>query len=238
MTPTMTRIEIPIRVRFQRIQTKWEIRTVEGDSHHKTALYAFPKTPADYTIKELDPWKCRDAFFAIPEHDTTKLGKFLDKVGIWLREDGDLKGHWSKEVYRHYKDGNPRPISVEGLWSFRAALKEALVDKRAFKETYAPLLTHPGVGHEAPESGIEFPLCFELTDVASGALTISNVHHMLLATVFFDVARGIPFKICAREDCKRPFPLKTRREKQFCQWYCAHITTVRRNRLQIGRAHV
>jgi hypothetical protein len=217
----MTRIEIPIRVRFQRIQTKWEICAVKGDSHHKAALYAFPTIPADYTVKELDPWKCRDAFFAIPENDNTKLGKFLDKVGVWLREDGELKGHWSDEVYRHYKDGNPQPISVEGLWRFRTSLKNALVDERARKEL-------------ANDSALEFPLTFELTDVASGALGISDVHTMLIATVIFDAARGIRFKVCAREDCKRPFPLKTKRRKIFCNPYCAHITTVRRNRPKKG----
>jgi hypothetical protein len=85
------------------------------------------------------------------------------------------------------------------------------------------------------QSGIEFPMRLEITDVASGVLTLTDAYHMLLATVFFDIARGIRFKTCERGDCGRPFPLESKHEKKFCCWYCAHITTVRRNRPHNGK---
>ena len=51
---------------------------------------------------------------------------------------------------------------------------------------------------------IEFPLSLELSSVASGVVTLTDTYSALLATVFFDVARGVRFKVCAKPDCKRP----------------------------------
>lgn len=229
MTLIMTRIEIPIRLSFQPIPTMWEIRRVEGGPHHEARDYAFPRliegdSPGAHKIKELDPWVCRDEFFSIQEKDKKALLKFLGKVGVvWLQTDRELADHWSKDVMQHYRAEHLIPIDVGGLWKFRESLKRAMTNKTAFKETYAPLLADS-------EDGVEFPLRLELTNVASGALTLTDAYHALLATVFFDVARGIPFKTCERKDCGQPFPLESKHEKKFCSWYCAHITTVRKNR--------
>jgi len=232
----MTLIEIPIRLRFLRIPTTWDIRTVKGDSLHEGRQYAFSKQVADdsldaFKVTELDAWTCREEFFEIAEHDNAALLMFLTKMGVWLPVKDELLGHWSRDVMQHHREGHPMPIDVGGLWNFRAGLKHALVNKKAFKETYAPLLPRPETGFQMmQQSGIEFPMHLELTSVASGVITLTDAYHAMLATVFFDVARGIRFRTCEREDCGKPFPLENKHEKKFCCWYCAHITTVRRNR--------
>jgi hypothetical protein len=181
---------------------------------------------------------CREEFFAIPENDNNSLIGFLEKVGMWFRDDEQLSGHWSKEIAQHLRAGNPTPINVPGLWKFQKSLRQTLTNKNSFKETYAPLLTRPQTGLQLlreSRAGVEFPMRLELTNVATGAITLTDAYHMLLATVFFDVARGIRFKTCQRKDCGKPFPLETKHKKKFCSWYCAHITTVRKNRPRVGK---
>src|SRR6516164_125040 len=99
MAHFMAHIEIPIRLIFPRIPIAWEIRTVRGDTHHKARDYAFPTLSADTgRAKNLDAWDCRDDFFSLREMDNKALHAFLTKVGLFLRQDGDLLGHWSGEV--------------------------------------------------------------------------------------------------------------------------------------------
>jgi len=235
----MTRISVPIRLRFLRIPAIWDLRTIQrGQREH---LYAFSRVEDDGTIEafqvsELNGWRCRADFFELQEGDNPALLKFLKKMGVWLNQEGELLGHWSKEVLQHCRAGHPVPIEVKGLWGFRERLKQALVDKDAFKKTYAPLLSRPNSGLQlVQQRGIEFPLRLEITSAASGVVTVMDAYHMLLATVFFDVASGVRFRVCEREDCRTPFPLETKHDKKFCCWYCAHITTVRRNRPHKGR---
>jgi hypothetical protein len=235
----MTRLKIPIQLRFLRIPTAWNIRTVEGRGNQR--LFAFPKVQDDgslraFKVSELDGWQCREEFFELPEGDNDALLKFLAKMGVWLRSESELLDHWSKDVVQHCRDGHPMPVDVRGLWAFREALKQALVNKKAFKETYAPLLSRPETGLQfLQQSGVEFLMRLELTTVASGVVTITDAYHMLLASVFFDIARGIRFKICARKDCGIPFALESKHDKKFHTWYCGHITTVRKNRPHKGR---
>jgi hypothetical protein len=164
MTLFMTRIAIPIRLRFLRIPTTWEIRAVEGHSNRERRLFAFAKIQTDdsldaFKVSELDSWTCRDEFLDIPEGDNAALLHFLTKMGVWLRAEGELMGHWSKEVMQHYREGHPVPIDVRGLWKFRDGLKNAMVNKKAFSETYAPLVSRPETGLQLrQQSGIEFPL--------------------------------------------------------------------------------
>ena len=234
----MTRIEIPIRLRLTRIPVRWELRTVQGDAHHKTALFAFPTCQMDnsleaFKVKEMDAWERREAFFAIPENDSEKLRDFLESTGLWFENEPDIQGHWSKDVERHVERGNPMPLDVAGLWAFRASLLRSLTNQKAFKETYAPLLSRPDTGLgmlKESESGIVFPMRLELTNVASGAITLTGAYEALLATVFFDIASGTRFKTCARPDCRKPFPVESKHKKKYCEWNCAHIETVRRNR--------
>jgi len=230
----MTRLNVPIRLRFLRIPATWDIRTIRrGKREHRLA---FSRVQDDgsleaFKISELDPWRCRADFFELREHDDEELLKFLTRMGVWLNQEGELLSHWSEEVLQHCRAGHPVPIDITGLWMFRAGLKQALVDKNAFKKTYAPLLLRPESGLQlVQQRGVEFPLRFEITDVASGVVTVMDAYHMLLATVFFDVASGVRFKVCEREDCQTPFPLESKHDRKFCCWYCAHITTVRRNR--------
>ena len=110
-------------------------------------------------------------------------------------------------------------------------LKQYLTNTKRFKENYAPLLPRPETGLQlVKQSGIEFPLRFELTEVASGIVTITDTYHMLLATVFADVARGIRFKTCKRKDCQKPFAIESAHKRKYCGQYCGHLVSQRKKR--------
>ncbi len=228
------RLSIPIRFEFLRTPAIWELRTVEGDRHHSAQLFAFSRVLSDdsldaFKLTELDGWKRRDEFFEITDGNDAKLLKFLAKVGVW--SNMEISGHWSQEVMRHCREGHPVPISVQGLWRFREGLKWALLNKREFRERDAPRLSRPETGLQLVQrSGIEFPLRFELESVASGLVTITDAYHMLLATVFADVARGIRFKTCKRRDCLRPFAIESKHVRIFCSQYCGHLVSQRKKR--------
>jgi hypothetical protein len=186
-----------------------------------------------FKVTELDAWNCRDAFLSIPENDNDKLLQFLETVGQWSRSEGDITRHWSQEVQRHISDGNPTPLSVAGLWIFQRSLKQALLNKSAFKKMYAPLTARPKTGVELLQEGhqgVAFPLRFEITDVPFGVLTLTCAYDALLATVFFDVARGLKFKVCSRKDCGKPFPITSDHAKWFCSQYCGHLVSQRNKR--------
>jgi hypothetical protein len=51
-------------------------------------------------------------------------------------------------------------------------------------------------------------------------------------TVTIDLLRRAKFRICARKDCRVPFEVKSKHERKYCSWYCAHLESVRRNRKQ------
>ena len=43
-----------------------------------------------FKVVELDAWKVREDFFALRENDNDKLRRFLDKTGMFRREDSKL----------------------------------------------------------------------------------------------------------------------------------------------------
>src|SRR5580704_14308709 len=112
MTQIMSQTNIPIRFRFLRIPTTWEIRTVRGQGN-RTAQFAFGVPEGKVgSVSALDAWKCREEFLEIADNDNESLLRFLAKVGEWHRPAGEQLGHWSSEVMQHYRQGNPMPVDV------------------------------------------------------------------------------------------------------------------------------
>jgi hypothetical protein len=64
-------------------------------------------------------------------------------------------------------------------------------------------------------------------------------HHVLAAvgcriaildTIVIDHLRRVHFRLCARHDCRIPFAIKSRHQREYCCQYCAHIESVRKQR--------
>src|ERR1039458_95554 len=147
----MTRImahflNIPICFRFLRVPCAWEIRTITGQ-RNKPVRFAFGKLELDGSLDaarlyQLDAWSCREEFLDLPHNEELLLG-FLSKVGVWNCPSSKLVGHHSEEITQHCRDGHPEPVSVDGIWNFREGLKDALLDHKTFRETYAPPRSRP-----------------------------------------------------------------------------------------------
>lgn len=124
-----------------------------------------------------------------------------------------------------------RPAEV---WSFREDLKYGLLvgNRKWFKEMVTPVRSKPRawVDLYSWRTANQFELRFELSDVAVGAVTITNARHMLFATVLADVARGIRFKTCKRKDCRKPFPIESEHKRDYCKPYCGHLVSLRKKR--------
>src|ERR1017187_7235011 len=134
-------LDIPIRFRFCKIQTAWEIRTIAGDRYRPPARFAFGKSVQNETSnagypEELDGWQCRKEFFELPQSEAALLG-FLNKVGVF-GSDSRIVSHYSEEFMRHIRDGHPTPLDVTGLWRLRDGLKEGLVDQKRLADRYSP----------------------------------------------------------------------------------------------------
>lgn len=61
----------------------------------------------------------------------------------------------------------------------------------------------------------------------SALVRCKDIEESLRATVFLDRLWGMPWKQCKREDCGKPFEVKTAREKLYCSTECAHLSAVR-----------
>src|SRR5262249_12894660 len=71
-------------------------------------------------------------------------------------------------------------------------------------------------GSEFPRFVVRASTCF---DVIRTSITIDRV-------------RGTKFRNCARKDCGTPFAIESRHIRNYCCQYCAHLESVRRNRLR------
>ena len=229
MAQIMAHQIIPIRFTFMRLPVAWSAdTTAKAGPVVSGRLQRWKTSPDEVRLVELDGWHLRDEFFGLPENDIEALTRFLNKVGVWSSETG-ASLDWSRY---------PLHVHPHDVWRFREELKDALLYPKAFASSVTPRLTKARTLLDlmTPHPANNFPLSFELTDVAAGAVTLTNARHMLFATVLADVARGIRFKTCKRKDCRKPFPIESEHKREYCGQYCGHLQSVRRKRREARAA--
>jgi CGNR zinc finger protein len=204
----MARINLPTRLFFSGMEAKWRIET------HNSISFALAEE-GDFSKQTVhDAWKLRAKFFALSETDGALLA-FLNETGVW-----NNRGVVHHQSIRHAQEYRHHTELVREIWEYRDRLRRALVNKAAFRESF-----------EATNS--EFPVKFKLTATAvEGIIEAYDTSQALLASVLIDIARGIRFKMCAREDCGELFPLESRHKRKFCSQYCGHLISIRRAREQ------
>jgi hypothetical protein len=69
--------------------------------------------------------------------------------------------------------------------------------------------------------------------IAVNAATFLDV---VFATIYIDKLRGVIYRRCKRRDCPRIFEVQSRHGQRYCQQYCAHLASMRRNREALRRA--
>lgn len=203
----MARINVPIRLLINNLPAKWRIEV------HDSKAFALAEVGDFHEGVSRDVWELRARFFALPATNDALL-TFLNETGIWSNS-GRTVEHTST---RHISEFPYRTEGVSEIWEYRATLRHALLNKKAFRETYGT-------------NDFEFPIGFRLTERAvEGIIEAYDTSQALLASVYIDVARGIRFKMCARKDCEKLFPLESRHKRKFCSQECGHLASVRRGR--------
>lgn len=61
-------------------------------------------------------------------------------------------------------------------------------------------------------------------------LTVSGCEQAIRVTITLDLLHRVKYSICARPDCRVPFPIESQHERKYCSQYCGHIESVRRKR--------
>jgi hypothetical protein len=248
-------INIPIRFQFVRTPCVWEIRTVTLDAFEEgaepqTLRMLFAKIdPRRRHLGEkpqlLDAWESRREFFKLPQTENALLG-FLSKVGVWEGGRAVVPCVFTpvipfifrtpKEITQHCREGHPRPLSFVEIWVFRESLGRYLKNRKSFIETFAPARPRPRTTIEALYPADKFVLSFELEKNPQGVVTVTDACHMLMATVYADIVRGLRFEYCRRGDCKAPFAITNNHEKFYCTQACAHLENVRKKRREAREA--
>jgi len=227
----MAPISIPIRLRFLRFPVLWSLQKAIRKTFADPRLAGMPGREVDFAIPkmlyrvgqktdELDTWTCRDEFFKL-KSDADLLG-FLNKTGLWFADE-TIAG-LAKEWHLTSQNG-VFPIAVTDIWTFRERIRGMLLQRTFSSSAY---LDFANTGFSVPCG--DFPVHYETSSVASGEIIVTQTLQALLATVFIDVARGIKFKVCARKDCKKPFPLESKHKRKFCSQYCGHLVSQRDKR--------
>jgi hypothetical protein len=151
---------------------------------------------------QFDPWQCRREFLSL-KGTTDELLTFLNQYGAW------------SEGLAHRVRGSqllPTIVFEVQLWIEQGNIREIL--KRGAHEWLE------GRKSLRFSSRSEYPYYVHVDSNCFSAIETSITIDFLLDTTF---------QPCARKDCGNSFPAD-RKGKRYCQQYCAHLVSVRKNR--------
>jgi hypothetical protein len=66
-------------------------------------------------------------------------------------------------------------------------------------------------------------------------LAFAGCREAIRTTITIDLLNRVSFGVCAREDCKAPFPITSEHAKIYCGHKCAHLVSVRKQRLAMKK---
>jgi hypothetical protein len=158
--------------------------------------------------RTLDPWKVREEFFSI--RGTNHLWLFLERTGLFataLDAFTDLD-EW-KTLFRLLMESNPQS------WP-------------RLKGDFAPRKLDLVLRSRLPRFGVQWG-----KSVHRIALTVASTLAAIVTSIEIDHLRGVKYAFCQREDCGKPY--RSRSNKKFCDYECAHLHTVRRLRAKQRR---
>jgi hypothetical protein len=152
--------------------------------------------------------------------DEAELRKHSQPADAWDMRDEFLRLKPHLEDLKSF-------LSTWGRWNFAEFLElQEIVDlQQAARDAltssaegwFASATCFPPAGHRTHK----YPYFTFLTDMCEVAVRL---------TVTIDLLQKTKFKLCAREDCRQPFPVTSKREKNYCSRDCGHLELVRRKR--------
>jgi len=178
----------------------------------------FAPDPPAGLHRDRDPWQMRDEFLRLKRDDEALLD-FANKWGEW---DADILFPIEDEmIARKIDDYSPRFIMPDRVWKMQDFYRSAL---RTPAEDW--------LTKSAPLSGLSKRSTFPFLGT-----NIFSCRTAIETTITLDLLKKVKFRVCARRDCDNVFSLDSKHKRKFCQQYCGHLESVRKQRLATQRAN-
>lgn len=247
----MTRIPISIEVRCLRIPAKWVMR--EDRLREELNLVPVFDRDAEGHVqgkieKIAEPWELRDKFFRM-KHEETAAIEFLNEVGVWSAVKDKRVPEWARAAglelsgafgYQFFF-GWAQPITFEQLWRHQEHWRTLLLNPKNLRKEFGPAPPEDAAPFEKVDFAMKADFQNSLSihmewqrkrpdskeEIPSGVVQPITFRELLNATTHVDLLSRARFYVCQRPDCAIPF---TGRKRKFCEWYCGHITDVRKRR--------
>lgn len=235
----MTRISIPIEIRFLRIPAEW---TCDHRNHGRDFGSQLLPTVLKSKPQSLDGWAIRNCLLRLPHTEAAAI-KFLNEVGVWWAEESypDPRSPLFRQERRiddayggRYFAGKALPVFTEQLWSIKAHWLHVLKHPSAWRDQFR---NEPARrGQEGLKARInrdqnQLPLRIEWDKGRPiGVIETITGEELLTATAQLDFLRQARFAICQRPDCAIPFSIMSEHPRKYCEWNCGHLESIRRQR--------
>jgi hypothetical protein len=166
-----------------------------------------------------DPWEKRNEFFRRDATDFPGLLRFLNSVGLFEKAGQSYKFETMSSILvpdtrgAHHRIEYPEQITAKHIWEMRRLLERALKDRSEIGE-YADFEVR----------------LVRIKGQPRVVLTTTTFLEALFLTLTVDRVQAAKVQKCARPDCGVTFAVSSRHERKYCDRYCAHIESVRRDR--------
>ena len=170
-----------------------------------------------------DPWLMRREFMQLPEANDAVLS-FANRWGAW--NVGALSVHTYPFRLNEFIKLESRPwiecLSPFLVWQERQRLKAAMLAPPEEWLSRNASLGFTASRQRFPYLGVKATTCLRAIEI----------------TITLDHLRNVRSRICARPDCDNIFTVESNHGKVYCDQYCAHLVSVRRNRAPSKKAEI
>jgi len=171
------------------------------------------------SLPSFDPWEKRNEFFRLKSDDLQALLKFLNRVGLFEKAGQPLTGEATNTALVpadrgiDYEIEYAEQIGATHIWRIRKLLKNSLKNRSEVGD-YADFQVR----------------ILRVNGQPRVVLTTATFLEALLLTLTVDRVLAAKVQKCARPDCGILFAVSSGHERKYCERYCAHIESVRRDR--------
>ncbi len=171
--------------------------------------------------KARDAWAMRTELMRLPETNEALL-RFLNRWGVW--NYGKLTPHSSRFKLADFQKIDEKTwlecTSPSLVWRDRARLRAGMLERPEIWLSNNAALGFGANRRRFPFLGVKANTCLRAVEI----------------TITLDHLRSVKSRICARPDCDNIFTVESNHGKRYCDQYCAHLVSVRKNRAAAKKA--
>ena len=184
-----------------------------------------------------DPWAMQEKFLRL-KRDTKALLAFLNKWGVWGPTQTSVSVIPAGADSVVPKRVPLLDTSVGGIEDGEESMKVQILNAKSLYYLLPSEIwdfqkeCRSGLNKPAEKWLSKHPLreMYSRQEYPHYVLHATSCRRAILDTIVIDHLRKVQFRLCARPDCRTPFAIKTRHQREYCCQYCAHIESVRKQR--------